>query len=401
MRRGAEMSKGKNEEKLKWFKEARFGMFIHWGLYSVLGRGEWVMYQENIPAKEYEKYAWKFNPKRFNADEWVALAKEAGIKYMVLTTRHHDGFCLFDSKVSDFTSVKTAAKRDFVAEYVKACRKQGMKVGFYYSLPDWRWPVFFRGPKKNSRAWTEYVKYIHDQVKELCTQYGKIDILWYDYMIPRNGKNGYHPDDWQSKRLNNMVRKYQPDILINNRSGLAEDFDTPEQRVVPSKPGRMWETCMTMNMHWGYFSRDNMWKPPKGLIHHLTGCVSGGGNYLLDVGPRADGTIPGEAVRRLRRIGEWLKTNGEAIYGAGPGPFNSGTAGVVTAKGKKIYLIVHWWPGRELCLPEVKVKIKSAYILSTGKKVIPEPRGKRLILKGLPAKAPDPLSTVIVLSRGN
>jgi len=393
------MSKGKNQERLKWFKDGRFGMFIHWGVYSVIGRGEWVKYQEKMPDEEYISYARHFKTQNYNPEEWVKLAKEAGMKYLVLTTKHHDGYCLFNTKTTDFSSVKIGPRRDLVAEYVKACRKEGMKIGFYYSLIDWSRPIAYQGPERNPAAWQKLVEHIHAQVKELCTHYGKIDILWYDGGFYINGREICRAaaKDWQAKKLNAMVRKYQPDILINNRSGLPEDFDTPEQHIISSAPGRIWEACMTMNKHWGYSRRDNIWKSPRELIHHLTTCVGGGGNYLLNVGPKPDGTIPGESVRQLRRIGEWLKVNKEAVYCAGAGPFSSGTAGAVTAKGKKIYLIVHWWPGRELYLPEVKIKIKSAHILSTGKKVILEPKGERLILKGLPAKAPDSLSTVIVL----
>jgi len=372
-------------------------MFIHWGVYSVIGRGEWVMLQERIPDTEYAAYASKFRAQKYNPEEWVKLAKEAGMKYIVLTTRHHDGFSLFDSRVSDFTSVKTAAKKDFIAEYVKACRKGGIKIGFYYSLPDWRWPAFFKGPQRDPKGWSKMLRYIHAQVKELCTNYGKIDILWYDAMIPGNKRPLYTYNDWQSKKLNAMVRKYQPHILINNRSGLPEDFDTPEQCIIPSKRGRLWESCMTMNNQWGYFAVDSLWKSSKQLIHCLTGCVSGGGNYLLNVGPKPDGTIPPEAVKRLKEIGKWVRVNGEAIYGADREPFSSGTAGVVTSKEKNIYLIVHWWPGKELSLPSVKIRIESAFILSTKQKINLKKKGERLILYNLPPKPPDPLSTVIVM----
>ncbi len=250
---------GKNlvTSRTKWFSEARFGMFIHWGIYSIPARGEWVMNVEQIPAGEYALFSDEFNPDRFNADEWVNLAKKAGMKYIVLTTRHHDGYSLFDSKVSDFTSVKRKAKRDFVAEYVKACRRAGMKIGFYYSLLDWRWPAYFNGPLKDPEGWAKLVEYVHTQVKELCTQYSKIDILWYDgEWIPEIKHNRTLTKQeqsleiaryWRSEELNAMVRKLQPRIIINNRSGLPEDFDTPEQYIAPSDPGRLWESCMTMN----------------------------------------------------------------------------------------------------------------------------------------------------------
>jgi len=389
-------------ERTRWFKDARFGMFIHWGIYSIPARGTWLMYQENVPPEEYNKLASKFNPRKYNPDEWVALAKEAGMKYMVLTTRHHDGFSLFDSKVSEFTSAKTAAGRDLVREFVEACRRRGMKIGFYYSLPDWQWPAFFKGPEKDPKGWAKYLDYVHTQVRELCTNYGKIDLLWYDTMTPRGRKSPYGPAEWQARKLNSMVRRLQPHILINDRSGLPGDYETHEQRIVKSsRRGRPWELCMTMNYHWSYFARDFLWKHPKEIIQHLTGCASGEGNYLLNVGPKPDGTIPQESVRRLREIGKWMKVSGEAIYGSERAPFESGTAGVVTARGKKCYLIVHWWPGEEICLPSVKVKIRSAYILATGEKVALERKGERLILLGLPAKPPDVLSTVIVMERAD
>jgi len=274
-------------KRTKWFREAKLGIFVHWGIYSLPARGEWVMLTERIPGDEYVQLARRFNPKRFDAQEWVSIAKEAGMKYMVLTTRHHDGFCLFDSKVSDFTSVKTAAG----AEYVKACRRAKLKVGLYYSLGDWK----FGFPKvsdsrEGARAMVEQA---HIQVRELMSQYGKIDILWYDggWVYPSRPDDG--PEEqikfWQSKKLNSMVRKLQPHILINNRSGLSEDFDTPEQHSTPSGPGRIWETCMTMNDSWGYSAGDHTWKSSTQLIHELTDIVSKGGNYLLNIGPKAAG----------------------------------------------------------------------------------------------------------------
>ena len=389
------------EERRRWFRDAAFGMFIHWGVYSVPARGEWVMFQEKIPPDEYARYADRFNPQRYRPQEWVALAQQAGMKYMVLTTRHHDGFSLFDSKVSDFTSTKTAAKRDLIAEYVEACRKLGMRIGFYYSLIDWRRPAAHQGPEKNPRGWRELVKYVHAQVEELCTNYGKIDILWYDggaYMT--NDKvvltSARH---WNARKLNAMARKHQPGILINDRSRLREDFDTPEQKIAASKPGRLWESCMTINGHWGYTRADTLWKSSKALIHNLTACACGAGNYLLNVGPKSDGTIPAPCASRLRAMGRWLKVNGEAIYGCESTTLGAGTAGVVTAKGHHLYLIVHWWPGRELTLPRVREKIVSARILQTGQELDLVRKGERLILRNLPPRAPDPLSTTIVMRR--
>ena len=381
-----------------WFRQAAFGMFIHWGVYSIPARGEWVMHHEQIPPEEYKRLAQQFNPHRYDPEEWVALAKAAGMKYMVLTTKHHDGFALFDSQVSDFTSVKTAAQRDLVAEYARACRKGGLKVGFYFSLPDWQCPAFFRGPDRDPTGWAEYLAYVHGQVRELCTNYGKIDLLWYDSMMAPGLRLGT-AEDWRAKELNVMVRKLQPHILINNRSGLPEDFDTAEQRLHASEPGRLWELCMTMNNQWGWFAVDTLWKPTKQLVHTLTACATGGGNLLLNVGSKPDGTIPPQSVKRLREMGRWLEVNGRAIYGVDRSGFQTGTAGCAAERGKTIYVFVHWWPGTVLALPRVEFKIRSARILGRSCKVSLERQGQRLLLKNLPERAPDPLTTVIALQR--
>jgi len=388
------------EERMKWFHEARFGIFVHWGLYSLLGRGEWVMHVERIPADEYAKLARKFNPKKFDADAWAALAKEAGARYMVLTTRHHDGFCLFDSSASDFTSVKSSAKRDFVAEYVEALRRAGLKIGFYYSLLDWRFPATSIGrptPKARRRSSSRRTA----QVKELMTNYGKIDILWYDGgWVP--GLTGEQiADFWRAKELNATVRKLQPHILINNRSGIPEDLDTPEQHVTASAPGRGWESCMTMgdSCGWGYVHNNPNFKTVPQLIQHLVTAAAGEGNYLLNVGPKPDGTIRKEEVERLRAIGRWLSVNGESIYGSERCPFGAGMLGLTTAKGNNAYLHVFRWPKQgELSIPGIKNKIKSATVLSTGQQARIETGSNcRTFLKGLPKRPPDPYDTVVKL----
>ena len=378
-------------ERLKWWVEARFGMFIHWGLYAIPARGEWVMFFERIPKTEYAKLARRFNPKRFDADEWVALAKEAGMRYMVLTTRHHDGFCLWDSQVSDFTSVKAAAaKRDFIAEYVEACRKAGMRIGFYYSLLDWRWPEYWDGPSKNPKGWNKFREYVHAQVRELMTNYGKIDILWYDGAWP------YTAEDWQSKHLNEMVRDLQPDIIMNNRSGLPEDFETPEQHI--QYFDRPWESCMTISeAWWGYHAGDKHLKSPLEIIRLLVRCVAGNGNLLLNVGPRADGSIPEAYARRLRVVGEWLKRNGESIYGAGAAPFKAAHLGQITVKGNKAYVHVFYWPGKEMCVAGIGNRVLRAYMLATGESLSFKQKEDRLFVYGLPRRPPDPIDTVIAL----
>jgi len=381
-------------DRMSWWREAKFGMFIHWGVYSVPGRGEWVMFQERIPKGEYRKFADKFNPERYNPEEWVKLAKRAGMKYMVLTTRHHDGFSLFDSKVSDFTAPKSSAMRDFVKEYVDACRKYNMRVGFYFSLLDWRYDAYFLGPKKDPEGWNKLVNYMHAQVEELMTNYGKIDILWYDGGWP------YTAEDWRSQELNAMVRRLQPDIIINNRSQLPEDFDTPEQYVPghfpnPNMPERDWESCMTLNDHWGYCKGDNNWKPPQLVIWNLARCASGGGNYLLNVGPKPDGTIPEESIKILEQVGEWMDKNGESIYGTVRTKVGF-PHGVTTLKDSKLYIHVFYW-NSEFALAPCKINIKKAYFLETGEEINYTVKGERIIFSGLPEKAPDPLDTVIVL----
>ncbi|MBS7648806.1 alpha-L-fucosidase [Candidatus Bathyarchaeota archaeon] len=384
------MSEKPIPERLKWWIEARFGMFIHWGLYSILKRGEWVMFFERIPKAEYARLALKFKPVRFNADEWVALAKNSGMRYMVLTTRHHDGFCLWESQVSDFTSAKTAAKRDFIAEYVEACRRADMRIGFYYSLLDWRWPEYWDGPSKNPEGWAKFREYVHAQIRELMTNYGKIDILWYDGAWP------YRAEDWQSERLNSMVRSLQPDIIINNRSGIPEDFETPEQHI--RYYDRPWESCMTIDESWwGYHAGDNHLKSPLEIVRILTRCVAGNGNLLFNVGPRSDGSIPEAYVRRLRVIGEWLKRNGESIYGAGAAPFGAHHLGYVTAKGNKAYIHVLYWPGREMCVAGIKNKVLRAYMLATEASLPFEQKDDRLFIHGLPTRPLDPINTVVAL----
>ena len=398
-----------------WFEKARFGMYIHFGLYSLLERGEWVMYAERIPPHEYKKLADKFNPVNADTDSWAKLARDAGMKYMCLTARHHDGFCLYDSKVSDFTSVKTAAKRDFVAEYVRSCRKFGLKVGLYYSLLDWRFPGYFLGPKKAPESNKAMIGQLHEQMRELMTNYGKIDYLNYDgeWLRTDNFKREFNSKGesplakyWRARELSNMVRKLQPQIVINNRSGLREDFDTPEQMITPSENGRLWESCMTIgdSCGWGYIrNMPNMKSVPQ-LIQYLVTCVSGGGNYILNIGPKPDGSVRKEETQRLEEIGRWLKKNGESIYGCGKiprgfgGDWGAGMLGMSTAKGNTVYMHIFRWPGNTATIPGIKNKVVSARILATGQEVKAETTGNGLVhLTGLPVRPPDKYDAVIKL----
>jgi alpha-L-fucosidase len=368
------------------------------------------MFVERIPPREYAKLANEFRPGRFNADDWVSLADNAGMKYLTFTARHHDGFCLYDSQVSDFTSVKTAAGRDFVADVVAACRKRGIKVGIYYSLLDWRFPGWFNR-KEHSDSAQAMVDQAHAQVRELMTNYGPIDILCYDGGWLPGPNNTVAPEFWRAQALNNMVRKLQPHILINDRSGLKEDYDTPEQTVTASPAGRCWESCMTIGdfCTWGYVEHNPNLKPTTQLIQHLVTAASQAGNFILNIGPRADGTVQEEFVDGLGAIGVWMRVNGESIRGserlpAGWGSFGQfwpafgGMLGTCTAKGNRVYLHVFRWPGSAACITGIKSKVRSARLLATGQNVKVEQDGNgRLVLKNLPKLPPDPYDTVIAL----
>ncbi len=377
--------------RLTWWQEARFGMFIHWGLYSTLGRGEWLLYQEHIPFAEYAKLADRFNPQQYRPAEWVALAKAAGMKYMVLTTRHHDGFCLYDSKVSDFTAPKTAAKRDLVAEFAEACHAAGMRLGFYYSLQDWHFPgVLPQGYPISDQTLQPLVEQAHAQVRELLTNYGKVDILWFDGLTP------YDPVRWRSQELIDMARKLQPGILINDRAGLPADFVTPENIVTPQD--RPWESCFCMNRTWGYAPYDRNYKPVHEILRLLASCASQNGNFLLNISPDAEGKIPVEQIEILNKVGKWMATNGEAIYGAGPSPVVAPNLGLETRVGDKVYLLIQRWPGSTVPFAWCGSKVRSAKLLANGQFARVEQKGDRVWLHDLPQYPPDPYMPVIELT---
>ncbi len=290
--------------RMAWWHQATFGMFIHWGLYSVIGQHEWAMEVEGVPIPQYELLAKHFNPKPNAARDWARLAKAAGQKYMVMTTKHHEGFCHFDTKLTDYCAPKQGPGRDLVREFVDAARAEGLRVGFYYSLMDWHHPDGAKC-KTDEDARKRFVEYTHGLIRELMTNYGKIDILWYDVDWPLT------PEQWESERMNQMVFELQPDIIVNNRNGLEGDFSTPEQEVRAAQSGRAWESCMTLNDSWGFNRFDDAWKTPKTIVANLANCARGGGNYLLNIGPKPDGSIPDESVTVLQAVGKWLETNGK------------------------------------------------------------------------------------------
>ena len=378
------------EQRMKWFRDARFGMFIHWGLYAQLGRHEWVMNRERIPVEEYTKLAGTWRPKPMAARDWAKLAKEAGCRYMVMTTKHHEGFCLFDSELTDYNAAKCGPGRDLVAEYVEAAREQDLRVGFYYSLMDWHHPDGARCAKDED-ARRRFIEYTHGLVHELCTNYGKLDIMWYDVHWPLDAEG------WESEKMNAMVREIQPEIVINNRSGLPEDFGTPEQHITAEEGNRMWEACMTTNESWGYTPIDKQWKTAWEVVRMLRQVAAGGGNLLLNIGPTPEGDVPPEAAQIFQEIGQWLAKYGPTIYDAtDPMPQDWLTTGTFTRRGQTLYFHCHRWPGEELALGGLRNEVLAARFFG-GEEIQFTQQADRLVLHSLPAEAPDPLATVIEL----
>jgi alpha-L-fucosidase len=389
-------------QRMAWWHEAKFGMFIHWGLYSLVGQHEWALEVEGIPLAQYELLAKHFQPKPNAAREWAKLARRAGQKYMVMTTKHHEGFCHFDSKLTDYCAPRQGPGRDLVREFVDAARAEGLRVGFYYSLMDWHHPDGARC-KTDEAARKRFVAYTHGLVRELMTNYGKIDVLWYDVDWPLTA------EQWESERMNQMVFELQPEIIVNNRNGLEGDFSTPEQEISAAQAGRAWETCMTMNDSWGFNRGDDGWKTPKTIVNNLATCAKGGGNYLLNIGPQPDGSVPAESVEILEAVGKWLETNGKSIYGTERGSFSWNSNATYTRRGNTLYIHQLYWPANTpaaqwlaffqpatvVGIGGLKTKVKSARLLKTGQSVAFTQDEFSLRLMGLPGQAPDTPSTVI------
>ena len=377
-------------QRLVWWQAARFGMFIHFGLYSTIGRHEWVMEDEAIPVSEYAPHAAIFHPQVGAAKTWARLAKQAGMKYMVLTTKHHEGFCNFDTKLTTYNAVKQGPGHDVVREYVEAARAEGLRVGFYYSLMDWHHPD---GAicETDEQARRRFVDYTHGLIRELLTNYGKIDVLWYDVSWPLD-VNG-----WESTRMNKMVFELQPEIIVNNRNKLTGDFSTPEQKIVAETGGRAWESCMTMNDSWGYQAADDNWKNSRTILRNLISCVRDGGNYLLNIGPKPDGSVPEPSMRALHETGEWLAVNGHTVYGSDLCQVRRSNYASFTRKGNTLFMHIHFWPGDYVAISGLMVKVKSATLVKTGAPVTFAQDDFRVRFTGLPAKAPDfPLTTIAI-----
>ncbi|HEY4382794.1 MAG TPA: alpha-L-fucosidase [Acidobacteriaceae bacterium] len=376
--------------RMKWWHEAKFGMFIHFGLYAQHARHEWAMETEAIPFAEYTPLAKAFHPTPGFARGWAKLAKAAGMKYMVMTTKHHEGFCNFDSKLTDYCATKQGPGRDLVREYVDAARAEGLHVGFYYSLMDWHHPDGARCAT-DEEARKRFVEYTHGLIRELLTNYGKIDVLWYDVSWPLDAKG------WESERMNKMVFELQPDIVVNNRNHLIGDFSTPEQKIVAETNGRAWESCMTLNDSWGFQRADDNWKSARTVIRNLISCVHDGGNYLLNIGPQPDGSIPGESVRILSEVGHWMAINGDSIYKSEICDPRRSNYASFTRAGNTLFMHVHFWPGSDLAISGLTVKVKSARLIKTNEAVTVSQDPYRVHLTGLPVDAPDTPITTIAL----
>lgn len=424
------------EARVSWFREARFGMFLHWGLYALPARGEWVRSIERMPEEDYLPFFRDFSAPDFDAREWARAAREAGMKYAVLTAKHHDGFCLFDSKHTDFKSTNTPFGRDAVREFTDAFRAEGLRVGLYYSLLDWHHPDYPHagdpyhpdrerpGVTNEGRDFDRYLDYMHNQVRELCENYGKIDIFWFDFAY-----GNLRGEAWRATELTRMVRALQPEAIIDNRlevSGegfgslvtgapteYSGDFVSPEQ-IIPPEGIRdangsdvVWEANFTMNNNWGYCEADRYFKPASMLIRKLVECVSKGGNMLLNVGPDARGRFPEESRRILREIGAWMAQNGESIYGCGKAGMPKPEYGRLTRRGDTLYVHILDTPVGYAAVPGVRRDTARARWLHSGAEAriaddwisgnYPDHTFIRL---GPDPVLPDPADTVIAVSLG-
>jgi alpha-L-fucosidase len=436
----AQESAAQRDARMEWWREARFGMFVHWGLYSglagtwegkpVAGRGgmEWIQQRVKADTDTYAQRAVPlFKPAPGFAREWARLAKEAGCRYLVFTTKHHDGFALHDSKAGDYDA-GSVLQRDLVREIVEATRAEGLKIGFYHSVIDWHHdqyayarsaqlphPLKDQAYPNGERDHPRYIRYLHTQVAELMSDYGRVDVLWWDYSV----RDFQGDEAWRASDLVRLVRERQPGIIMNNRlyhspaAGWPDkgatatlpqldpkygDFITPEQRIPPTGiPGVDWETCMTMNGTWGYSAHDHNWKSDETLVRNLIDIASKGGNYLLNIGPLGDGSVPPESIKSMRAIGAWMKTNGEAIYGTMASPLSSVPWGRITRKGQTLYLHVFEWPADGVLLLPVQNPVRRARLLATPHVMLaasPSPAGVRL---QLPSNKPDSIATLIAL----
>jgi alpha-L-fucosidase len=401
---------------LTWWREARFGMFIHWGLYSILGGewggrtdyAEWIRNNAHIPIGEYDTLVGRFNPAGFDAGRWAGLARQAGMGYLTITTKHHDGFCLFDSKLTDYCVRSTPFKRDIMREIAGACRREGIRPCWYHSIMDWHHPDYL--PRRDWEAETRpvggarfarYQSYLHGQVTELLTNYGDIGVMWFD---------GQWEGTWTheaGRALYQKCKALQPKVIVNNRvegwspvpiTDPLGDFRTPEQEIPATGwPGVDWESCITMNDNWGFNSHDHNFKSLRRLIELLVETASKGGNLLLNIGPKSDGTFPDESVERLEAIGRWMAVNGSAIHGTTASPFAHAPFRA-TSKSNQLNLFISNWTTDGLPVPGLRTPIRKAYLLADpGRQALGVSRTESGASLALPPAPPDPVCSVIVL----
>jgi len=410
-------SAAEKQQRMAWWTNDRFGMFIHWGIYSMAARHEWVKHNEHMTNEEYQKYFDFFDPDQFDPTAWAKQAKAAGMKYAVLTTKHHDGFCLFDSKYTDYKATNTPAHRDLVREYVNAFRAQGLKIGFYYSLLDWHHPDYTMDDVhplvqtdtsqanydrlNKGRDMRKYRQYLRDQITELLTNYGKIDILWLDWTWGKGDKRGKHAEDWGAVELLKLIRKLQPGIIVDNRLGLDEyadggDFETPEQvstaQLVPYR-GKTWETCQTFSGSWGYYRDENSWKNDHQLLDLLITSVANGGNLILNVGPTARGNFDYRAKNALDSLSLWMHANSRSIYNCTYAPDEykvpEGTRLTYDKSTRRLYVHLMEYPdSHRLVLPGYKDKIRYVQFLHDASEIKSKVDGDDVTLL-LPERKPN------------
>jgi len=399
-----------NIEAREWFQDAKFGLFVHWGVYCLLAKGEWVMYRDEIPIAEYEKFLPKFNPVKFDPDEWCRMVKDAGMHYITITSKHHDGFAMFDSKVSDYDIVdRTPYGKDVLKMLADACERHGLKLFFYHSQLDWHHPDYYpRGGTGNyasgrldSGDWYKYLDYMDGQLKELCTNYGKIGGIWFDGMWDK-------PDaDWRLGKTYSLIHQLQPQAMIGSNHHRApfpgEDFQMFEKGLPGKDPFSKekaisvlpLETCETINNSWGYNKNDKRYKSVKELIQYLVSAAGNNANFLLNVGPRPDGTIQPEFKKRLAEMGKWLRANGESIYGTRGGPIPTQSWGVATQKNGAVYLHILSETDPVIAVPVLGKDIKSATLLNGT--IVEFTNTKLGTIMRIPMKERDPYDTVVVI----
>lgn len=396
-----------------WFPDARYGLFLHWGPAALIGRDSQALFRDHLDQRDYAAQACAWRPSSCDMRAWAKFAREAGFRYAVLTTKHHDGYCLWDTRLSDYSSAAQAPGRDFVAEFCEAFRAEGLRTGLYYSFIDWRLPAYFEGPVRNPEGWRKCRDFCHGQVEELLTRYGPIDLAWFDGIWPRDA------EDMRSTELLEKMRRWQPGILINNRLGRSAvadglqidggegaggsrvlgDFGTPEHHATAERT-RLWESCQVSYWRlWGW-TRGERWRSAAQLLDSLCDCAQKGGNLLLNVGPDPEGRIPGAFAERAHAIGQWLRVHGEAVFGTDGGDLTEFiTRGYQTLRQNDLYLIVRFWDGRsEMRLADMPTPLSSAVLLTTGETLEFEQKGDVVVLKNLPVDSPSVLFPVIKLS---